>query len=262
MFSLPQRRTAVLLPLVVLIGFSTTIYAQTKRPSLRIQLPQQKTQKKQTSPSSAVVIDERLSLLLPQPNIYAVPIERMRRGRELQISADKIVEGLTFYRVSISKNKVGWVQSEALATKIRRGDDERLARLIQSSEGFDQIERIMIFLKTFPNSALRPTILLLLGDVMEETAKKISSEAGKRLDKNEMSASGAPLHSFYLNYTSLDRYRRLGIGFIFNSAVKRIHYDGVFWDEIIKKYPTTNEAAEAKKRLDSLRQKMATVKQT
>jgi outer membrane protein assembly factor BamD (BamD/ComL family) len=71
-----------------------------------------------------------------------------------------------------------------------------------------------------------------------------------------MAASGAPLHSYFLNYVSLDRYRKLGIVFLFNSATRNFHYDGASWREIIQKYPASQEAAEAQKRLDSLKQKM------
>jgi hypothetical protein len=41
-----------------------------------------------------------------------------------------------------------------------------------------------------------------------------------------MAASGAPLHSFYLNYVSLDRYRKLDNNFVFNPGTKLLHYDG------------------------------------
>jgi hypothetical protein len=71
-----------------------------------------------------------------------------------------------------------------------------------------------------------------------------------------MAASGAPLHSFYLNFVSLDRYRKLGIVFLFNSNTKTFHYDGETWQEIINKFPQSSEAAEARKRLDSLKEKL------
>jgi hypothetical protein len=148
------------------------------------------------------------------------------------------------------------VQKEAIAGKFRRGDDERLARLIQASDGFEQIERAQIFVENFTNSPFRPAILLLFGDLMEEAALKISAEAAKHLSRREMAASGAPLHSFYLNYSGLDRYQRLGIGLLFNSETKLFHYDGATWREIIEKSPTTNESVEAQKRLDSLKEKM------
>jgi hypothetical protein len=55
---------------------------------------------------------------------------------------------------------------------------------------------------------------------------------------------------------SLDRYRKLGILFLFNGATRTYHYDGASWKEIVEKFPTSAEAVEAKKRLESLKTKM------
>jgi hypothetical protein len=71
-----------------------------------------------------------------------------------------------------------------------------------------------------------------------------------------MAASAAPLHSYYLNFVSLDRYRKLGVIFLVNSATKQFHYDGASWKEIVARSPASPEAVEAKKRLDSLKVKM------
>lgn len=217
-------------------------------------------QKSAANSSSAIVIDERLAILRAAPSLFAKPIQRMRRGRVVMISEAREADGVTFYRVVAVPNAQGWVQREAVAGKFRRGDDERLARLVQSSDGFDQIERARIFLENFPDSSFRPSILLLFGDLMEEIALKLSMEAAKRLSRREMAASGAPLHSFYLNYSSLDRYQRLGIGFAFNSSTRLFHYNGASWQEIVQKSPSTNEAIEAQRRLDILKEKMEAVK--
>ena len=88
------------------------------------------------------------------------------------------------------------------------------------------------------------------------TAAKLSKDAGSRLDRREMAASAAPMHSYYLNFNMLDRYRRLGILFLFNSGNRTFHYDGAVWKQILQKYPTAAESAEAQKRLDSLKEKM------
>jgi len=241
---------------LVFLAFTSDLEAQKRRPSTtRTKNP---VASQQTN--TAVVVDERLAVLRSAPSFFAPTVLRMRRGRSVSISGSREADGVTFYRVSAPPNNYGWVQAEALAGKFRRGDDARLAKLLQSSEGFEQIERAQIFLKTFADSSLRPAILLLTGDLMEETALKLSTEATRRLDRREMAASGAPLHSFYLNYVSLDRYRRLGINFVFNSNTKLLHYDGANWREIISKSPKTTEAAEAQKRLDSLKEKMEAVK--
>ena len=204
---------------------------------------------------AAIVVDERLSVLRAEPSFAAKPVQRMRSGRTVTISGSREADGVTFYRINAAPN-YGWVQAEAVFSKARRGDDTRLAKLVQSSDGFEQIERAQIFLEIYPDSSLRPTILLLLGDLMEETALKLSAEATRRLDRREMAATDAPLHSFYLNYVSLDRYRRMGINFVFNSKTKLFHYDGAGWREIVKIFPKFAEAIEAQKRLDSLKMKM------
>lgn len=250
-----MQRSLLSLFVLVLLVFISNIEAQKRRGTLKVKKSAAANTPRETY-GTAIVIDERLAVLRVEPSLFAKAIQRMRRSRTVTISGSKEADGVTFYRVNAPPNNYGWVQSEAVAGKFRRGDDARLAKLVQSSEGFEQIDRAEIFLETFPDSPLRPAILLLMGDLMEETALKLSGEATRRLDRREMAASGAPLHSFYLNYVSLDRYRRLGINFLFNSNQKLFHYDGAGWREIIKKSPKSNEAVEAQKRLDSLKEKM------
>lgn len=213
-------------------------------------------QKPAETGNTAVVIDELLSVLRLKPSLFAPSIQRMQRGRKVQILETRQADGVTFYRVSAPPNNYGWVQSEAVFGDFRRGDDERMAKLIQASNGFDQIEIAVKFLEIYPNSSLRPAILLLFGDLAEETAVRLSRDATRRLDRREMAASGAPLHSFYLNFVSLDRYRKLGIVFLFNPDTKNFHYDGASWREIVEKFPKSGEFAEAQKRLDALKEKM------
>ncbi|HEY2848215.1 MAG TPA: hypothetical protein VGI80_10385, partial [Pyrinomonadaceae bacterium] len=86
---------------------------------------------------------------------------------------------------------------------------------------------------------------------------KLSKDANSRLKRGEMAASGAPMHSYYLNFVSLDRYRKLGITFLFNPTERKYHYDGASWREVVAKFPAATETVEAKKRLDSLTAKMA-----
>lgn len=207
--------------------------------------------------NSAVVIDESLAVLRTRPSLFAESVQRMRRGRKVQITGEKEADGVTFYRVIAEMPKIsGWIQSEAVFGKFRRGDDERLARLIQASSGFEQLEIAEQFFEMYPDSMLRPAILLLFGDLCEEIAATLSKNATRRLDRREMAASGAPLHSFYLNFVSLDRYRKLGIVFFFNASTKNYHYNGESWEELVKKYPKSNEAAEAQKRLEELKEKL------
>ncbi len=99
-------------------------------------------------------------------------------------------------------------------------------------------------------------MLLLFGDLADAAASRLSRDAASRLNRREMAATGAPAHSYYLNFNMLDRYRKLGIVFLLNSSTRQYHYDGASWKEVISKYPASAEAAEARKRLDALKQKM------
>jgi hypothetical protein len=122
-------------------------------------------------------------------------------------------------------------------------------RLIRGSEDFDVIARARIFLDTFPESSLRPKVLLLFGQEAEEAADKLSRDALRRLNAEEMSAGGAPPFSYFVNYNGLDRYSRQGVRFIFDRIGKKFHYDGAVWRELIRRYPRSLEAIEARKRL-------------
>ncbi len=244
-----MQHSRLLILLVIFLIFASGAEAQKRRNSAKPAV--------KSKSDTAIVVDERLAVLRPQPSLFAEPIQRMRRGREVIVQSEKTADGVTFYRIIAPPNNFGWVQADAVIRKSKKGDDERLARLIQGSEDFDKIERAALFAEIFPDSPLRPPILLLLGDLSEETALKLSKDANRALNTREMAASGAPLHSFFLNYSSLDRYKKLGINFLFNVETKSFHYDGDAWREIVKKFPNSDEADEAGKRLDSLKEKLA-----
>lgn len=205
---------------------------------------------------AAVVIDETLSILRKTPSLFSEVVHRMQRGRKVQILGVSEADGVKFYKVTAPPSNFGWVQADAVFGKFRAGDEERLAKLVQAWDGFEQIEIANEFFELYPASKFRPAILLLYGDVLEEAAAKLTKSASSQLKRDEMAASAAPLHSYYLNFIMLDRYRRLGIIFLFNSAAKQFHYDGASWKEIVTKFPGTNEAVEAQKRLDALKAKM------
>ena len=225
----------------------------------RLQPPRPKSasvQKPKEIGSTAVVIDETLSVLRLRPSLFAESIQRMRRGRKVLIQGVAEADGVRFYKVAALPGNAGWVQADAVFGKFREGDEGRLARLVQASNGFDQIELASSFFEFYPHSQFRPALLLLYGDLLEESAAKLTKDAGSRLDRREMAASAAPMYSYYLNFNMLDRYRKLGIIFLFNSANRTFHYDGASWKETLHKFPASAESAEAQKRLDSLKTKM------
>jgi hypothetical protein len=201
----------------------------------------------------AVVVDERLAALRDAPQLSANLLQRLGRGRFVTVTGEQAQrDGVTFYRVAVTSRTRGWLQSDAVVRPARAGDDERLLRLIRGSEEFDRLARARIFLDAFPRSPLRPAVLLVVGDTAEEAASKLTREAERRLDEREMEAGGAPPASYFLNFNGLDRYRKQGIVFIFDRATKSFHYDGAGWREILRLYPRTPEASQARRRLEAL----------
>ncbi len=205
---------------------------------------------------SAIVIDENLSVLRKVPSLFSESVHRMSRGRTVRIQGVQEADGVKFYKVTVPPTNFGWVQADAVVGKFRPGDEARLASLVQAYSEFERIETATHFFDMYPNSTLKPPMLLLFGDTVEEMAAQLSRQAVSRIPRKEMAASGAPIHSFYLNFNMLDRYRKLGVIFLFNPTTRLYHYEGASWKEIIAKYPASPEAAEAQKRLDALKLKM------
>lgn len=213
------------------------------------------TAKKQRVPPGghvAVVADERLAALRSVPEPSARLLRRLSRGRFVSIrGASRSRDGLVFYHVAVTRRTSGWLQSDAVVASWRPGDDQRLLRLIDGADEFDRVARARVFLDAFPRSSLRPQVLLIYGDAAEEAAAKLSREAERRFEKRELPAGGAPEFSYYLNYSGLDRYNRQSVTFTFDRAAKKFHYDGAAWREILKRYPNSPEAEEARKRLEA-----------
>jgi hypothetical protein len=198
----------------------------------------------------AIVVDERLAALRTTPQLTGKLVRRLGRGRMVAVSSMKTgPDGIKFFLVNVTRRTRGWIQREALVSPSRSGDDRRLMDLIRGSQGFDRISRARIFLDHFPRSPLRPEVLLLLGDSAEEAAEKLSKSAARIMNKNP---TAAPEFSYYLNYSGLDRYNRLRVTFVFNESSKRFHYEGAAWREVIRRYPKTQQATEARKRLERL----------
>lgn len=245
-------RSAILA--IVFVIFTGAAFAQKKAPVPA--KPKTNAPRSLEVGQTAVVIDETLAVLRKLPSLFSESVHRMSRGRKVQIQGVTEADGVKFYKVTVPPKNFGWVQADAVFGKFRSGDEERLAKLVQASTGFEAIETAGEFFTLYPDSKFKPPLLLLYGDLLEGIATDLTKSATSRLNRKEMAASGAPLHSFYLNFNMLDRYRKLGVIFLFNSVAKAYHYDGASWKEILRKFPTAPEAVEAQKRLDNLKIKM------
>jgi hypothetical protein len=202
---------------------------------------------------AAVVVEERLSALRDEPTLAGALAQRLGRGRVVALTgARRAADGVVFYQVAVTRRTRGWLQSESFVAPSRAGDDARLVNLIKASRGFDRIERARVFLDLFPRSTLRPAVLLLYGEAAEEAAAELSRAASRRLAEERLPPDAAPLHSYYLNFNGLDRFRRQGVAFTFDRDSRVFHYDGASWRELVRRYPQSAEASEARRRLGTL----------
>src|SRR5258706_4760199 len=106
---------------------------------------------------TAVVVDETLSVLRINRSLISGSIQRMRRGRKVQILGVTEADGVKFYKVTAPPANFGWVQAEAVFGKFRPADEQRLAALVQASDGFDQIETAVQFFNPYPESKFLPS---------------------------------------------------------------------------------------------------------
>jgi len=208
----------------------------------------------------AVVADERLAALRSTPDLSGRLVRRLGRGRLVAIRGSRTTsDGVVFLLVNVTRRTHGWIQREAVVSSTYAGDDRRLLELIKASEGFDRIARARIFLDYFARSPLRPQVLLLLTDAAEEQAAKLSRDAAQRLKDisntaDTQSANRALEFTYFLNYSGLDRYNRQRVLFVFDHTTKHFHYDGAALRELIRRYPNSPEAIEARKRLGQLKE--------
>jgi len=177
----------------------------------------------------------------------------LSRGHLVSIRGERTTaDGLKFYRVALSRRTFGWLQSDAVVVPWRAGDDRRLLTLIENSDEFDRIVRAKTFIDVFPQSLLRAQVLAMYAGAAEDVADKLTRDAGRRFAKSELPPVGAPEFSYYLNYNGLDRYNREGLTFLFDRTTKKFSYNGAAWREILKRYPNSPEAVEARKHLELL----------
>src|SRR5688572_6050970 len=84
---------------------------------------------------SAIVVDERLSVLRATPDLSGKLLRRIGRGRVLSVTGqNRSRDGVLFYSVKVTRRTRGWLQKEAVIWPRRLGEDARLLRLIKASE--------------------------------------------------------------------------------------------------------------------------------
>lgn len=220
--------------IVFLIVITSAIQAQTKR-------------KTSVTGRRAIVVDERLSVLRTQPDVKAQLKQRLRRGRVIGILAiRKAKDGGQFLQVSVTRNTRGWILAEAVVKSGDSADAARLLKLIEESEDdFIKARLAKLCAEEFRLTAPAPSCLLKLGEAAERAADRLTRDAKRRVGNQEPS-TGLSKRDYFLNFTGLDRYNRIGVMFDYDQSADRIVYDGVAYRELLRRYPNSAEAEIAK----------------
>ena len=198
------------------------------------------------------VIDERLAVIRKESNIKSTVVRRLSIGRPVIVLSYRPAIGgeAGFYRVAVTRRTSGWIHEGALAFANRKGDDLRLASLIENDyEGFDRLKLCRLFEDHFSNSTLLPKIMLILGGEAEKSAAELTQRKRSLINRSGVGGSRIPLRDYLLSDSGLDRYNRLNIKFDFDANAMRYRYDGQIYRELVKQFPHSEEGQEAQKRL-------------
>jgi hypothetical protein len=201
----------------------------------------------------AVVIDDRLAALRAAPDIKAPLVQRLRQSRAVGIIGPARAGrgGLRFYPVAVTRNTRGWLVAEAVIRPRHAQDAARLMKLIEETDdAFARARLGRLCADEFRGMAVAPRALLALGRAAEEAAARLTRDA-RRWAGVAAEEAGGRLggREYALNYVGLDRYNRLGVTFNYDETTGRIVYDGAAYRELVRKYPRSAEAKEARERL-------------
>jgi hypothetical protein len=215
----------------------------------------------------AFVVDDRLSALRQRADIKSPVMRRLRLGRPVYVIESRGAKNdqPRFYRVAQTRRTRGWIHEAAIAIPARPGEDARVLRLIENrfseretvTEIFDRMLLCKLVIEQFGNSKLIPKAMALLAGDAERTASLLNRTAQRRPKRVDQETDRASLSDLYLGDASLDRYTRLGVHFDYLEKSGEYLYDGQAHRELLKRFPKSEEAAEARRQLEIRQQKLA-----
>jgi hypothetical protein len=197
----------------------------------------------------AIVIDDRLSALRSLPDLKAPLEQRLSRGRAVGVIGGMVVRnGLRFTKIAVSRNRQGWILTDAIVQPGNARDAKRLLDSIEEvTDDFTKAKLARLCADEFRATKFAPRALLLLGEAAQRAAEKLSRDARRRLA--DLSAQdGQKRRAFFLTFSGLDRYNRIGVTFDYDQSVGALIYDGRAYRELLRRYPRSQEANEVRER--------------
>lgn len=195
----------------------------------------------------AVVIDERVAALRERPDVKAPIRQRLRRGRILGV----LKTGSQYQFVQITRRTRGWILSEAIVRSGNAEDAARLLELAQATEDlFTRARLARICADEFRNAPAASRALLLLAQAAEAAGPRLTREAHRQNGSPGRKPDEArQWRELRLSHPSLDRWNRIGITFDYDAEADSIVYDGAAYQELLRKYPRSEEAQTVQARL-------------
>jgi hypothetical protein len=174
------------------------------------------------------------------------------------VVANARVNEVRYFRVAVTRRTRGWILESALVLQGKAGEDQRIMKLIDGSkEALDRISLCRLLIEHFSYSPLVPRALLLTGEEADRVAQTLTQRARKRLADASEENWNASSRVYFLNDVGLDRYSKLHIVFDFNDSTSEYVYDGRAYGDLIRRFPNSEEAVQARQRIELAKQRMA-----
>ncbi len=199
---------------------------------------------------AAFVINPALAALRREPTPTSLCLRRLRIGRRLYLISAQQHAGIRYYYVALTRRTRGYIDAAAIASAKQKGDDVRLMRVINTATGIEQLQLAQLLTKEFAHSPLCAEALLVEGREAEKAAVELSQKFIRR--SPAVWDAEVEMLRYWLNYSGLDRYSRLGINFRIDEENQRFYYDGAAYRRILQRYPRSPAALTARERLQAL----------
>lgn len=214
----------------------------------------------------AFVVDDRLSALRRDADLKSPVMRRLRLARPVYVIASRGAKNdqPKFYRVAETRRTRGWIHDAAIAIPAVVGEDARVMRLIEERfsekesaiEIFDRMLLCKLVIEKFGNSKFVPKAMLWLAEDAERAAALLSRAVQKHPKKLDEASDRASLRDYYLSDASLDRYTRIGVHFNYLEKSGEYLYDGQAHRDLLKRFPQSEQAAQARRQLAITQQKV------
>lgn len=164
----------------------------------------------------AVVVDERHSALRERPDLRAPLRQRLSRGRVVGLLTSVVNRKMErFYRISVSRQRTGWVYEAAIVRSGQAADGRRLRALIdETTDDFARIHLARLCQREFRHHPVANEAAGLITEIVARIAARLTSEIRRRLGDSVP----ARRRALFLNHRGLDRFNRIGITFDYDEA--------------------------------------------